>query len=87
MQDTINDARILNTGLKAAAILNGTRNTAISREFLDMLLAWHAPKQGRAILGSVPQHVALAEAFGAGLVPKDETVDAVLSKLRRFAAL
>lgn len=87
MQDAVNDARALNSGLKAAAILNGTRHTAISREFLDLLQSWHAPKQGRAVVGAVPQRVALAEAFGAGLVPKDETVTAVLLKLRRFASL
>jgi cellulose biosynthesis protein BcsQ len=87
MQDAVNDAKTLNPGLKAAAILNATRNTAISREFLDLLHAWHSPRQGRAVLGAVPQHVALAEAFGAGRVPSDETISAVLAKLRRFATL
>jgi hypothetical protein len=51
-----------------------------------MLQAWHAPKSGNAVLGAVPQHVALAEAFGAGQPPRDTAVTAVLSKLGRFAA-
>lgn len=87
MQDAIKDTRALNPGLKAAAILNGARHTAISREFLELLQAWHSPRQGRAVVGAVPQHVALAEAFGAGLVPKDEAVTDVLLRLRRFASL
>jgi len=87
MTDAIADARALNPGLKAAAILNAARQTALSREFITMLEAWHAPKEGRSVLGVVPQRVALSEAFGAGAVPKDEAVSAILSKLRRFAAM
>jgi cellulose biosynthesis protein BcsQ len=87
MRDAVADARQRNPGLKAATILNASRHTAISREFYDLLTTWHAPKQGRAVLGTVPQHVALAEAFGVGAVPKDDSVTAALTKLRRFAAL
>jgi cellulose biosynthesis protein BcsQ len=86
MQDAIQDARAVNPGLKAAAILNASRQTALSKEFVSMLQAWHAPKSGNAVLGAVPQHVALAEAFGAGQPPRDTAVTAVLSKLGRFAA-
>lgn len=86
MQDAIKDAKTLNRGLKAGAILNGTRHTAISREFYELLKTWHAPHEGRAVLGTVPQRVALSEAFGAGSVPKDEAVTAVLTRLRRFAS-
>ena len=87
MQDAIKDAKTLNSGLKAGAILNGTRHTALSRDFYELLKAWHAPREGRAVLGTVPQRVALSEAFGAGASPRDETVTAVLAKLRRFAIL
>jgi cellulose biosynthesis protein BcsQ len=87
MQDALQDARSVNPGLKAAAILNGSRQTALSREFVAMLEGWHAPKEGRAVLGVVPQRVHLSEAFGAGAVPKDEAVTAVLTKLRRYAAM
>lgn len=86
MQDAIQDARVVNPGLKVAAILNAARQTALSKEFASMLQAWHAPKEGRAVLGVVPQRVALAEAFGAGAAPKDESVSQILNKLQRFAA-
>jgi len=87
MQDAIQDARTVNPGLKAAAILNASRQTALAKEFVSMLQTWHAPKSGNAVLGVVPQHVALAEAFGAGQPPRDTAVTTVLSKLERFAAL
>lgn len=86
MQDAIQDARAFNPGLKVAAVLNAARQTAISKEFIKMLQEWHSPKEGRAVLGVVPQRVALSEAFGAGQPPKDESVDAILNKLQRFAA-
>lgn len=86
MQDAIQDARVVNPGLKVAAILNAARQTALSKEFINMLQDWHAPKEGRAVLGVVPQRVALSEAFGAGSPPKDQAVSLILSKLHRFAA-
>jgi cellulose biosynthesis protein BcsQ len=87
MRSAIRDAKVLNPGLKAATVLNASRRTSISREFYDQLTAWHAPKEGRAVLGIVPLRVAMAEALGVGDVPTDESVTAVLAKLRRFAAL
>lgn len=86
MQDAIKDAKVVNPGLKVAAVLNASRQTALSKEFVTMLQEWHAPREGRAVLGVVPQRVALSEAFGAGTAPKDEAVAQVLSKLKRFAA-
>lgn len=86
MRDAIQDARAVNPGLKAAAILNAVRNTALSKEFVIMLQAWHAPKEGRAVIGTVPLRVALSEAFGAGEIPKHDSVSLVLNKLQRFAA-
>jgi cellulose biosynthesis protein BcsQ len=85
MQDAIRDARQENPGLKAAAILNASRQTGVSRAFVEMLAAWHAPSEGRAVLGVVPQRVGLAEAFGAGAVPTDPAIVTALNKLIAFA--
>jgi hypothetical protein len=86
MQDAIQDAKVVNPGLKVAALLNAARQTTLSKEFVNMLQEWHAPKEGRAVLGVVPQHVALSEAFGAGAAPEDGAVSQILTKLQRFAA-
>ena len=59
--------------------------TALAKEFVAMLQQWHAPKEGRAVVGVVPQRVGLSEAFGAGTVPTDPAVVAVLGKLQVFA--
>lgn len=87
MRDAITEARRANPGLKAAAVLNATRPTGISREFLTMLQEWHAPKQGFAVMGAVPQHVAMAEAYGEGRAPSGPSIEAVLAKLETFAAM
>ncbi len=85
MVDAIREARIENPGLKVAAVLNANRQTALAKEFVAMLQQWHAPKEGRAVVGVVPQRVGLSEAFGAGTVPTDPAVVAVLGKLQVFA--
>lgn len=85
MQDAIADARSLNPGLKAAVVLNSARQTALTREFIEMLQVWHKPKLGQAVLGAVPQRVALSESFGAGSVPADPAVASVLKKFGAFA--
>jgi len=82
----IEEAHILNPGLKAAVVLNCDRRTQLSTSFVDMLKAWHSPHEGRALLGAVPLKVALAEAIAAGKAPKDKSISEVLLRLRRFAA-
>lgn len=85
MQDALEAAWRLNPGLKAAVVLNANRQTALAKEFLEVLKAWHAPSKARCVLGVVPQRVALAEAFGAGQVPSDPSITEVLKRLRAFA--
>ena len=85
MTSALAEAKLENPGLKVAAVLNANRQTALAKEFLVMLKEWHQPKVGQAVLGVVPQRVALAEAFGAGEIPKEPSIDAVLSKLKLFA--
>ena len=85
MMDALNKARTLNPGLKAAVVLNAYRQTAMAREFVEMLKEWHQPKAGQAVLGVLPQRVAIAEAYGAGKVPWDEDIAAILKKLALFA--
>ena len=85
MMDALQKARPLNPGLKAAVVLNAYRQTAMAKEFVTMLKEWHQPKHGQAVLGVVPQRVAIAEAFGAGRVPWDEEIAVVLKKLATFA--
>lgn len=84
MQDALADARLGNPGVKVAAVLNASRQTGVSKGFVEMLLAWHSPKEGRAVLGVVPQRVGLSEAFGVGMVPTDPTITTVLNKLKAF---
>ena len=81
----LRDARGLNPGMKVAVVINGYRQTALGKDFIEMLKEWHSPKTGQAVLGVVPMRVRLAEQFGAGEVPSDPSVDDVLKKLRAFA--
>lgn len=84
IQAALTEARQVNPGLKAAVVLNESRATAVARDFAEMLKEWHQPRNGQAVLGAVPLRVALAEAFAAGRVPRDEAVEAVLAKLSKF---
>jgi cellulose biosynthesis protein BcsQ len=86
MREAIKDAQVTNPGLKIASILNGARRTTMSTQFLAMLKEWHAPKEGRAFIGSVPQRVAFADSYGAGKAPHDPSIDDVLAMLERFAS-
>ncbi len=82
----INEARLVNSGLKAAVVLNCDRRTQLSASFVEMLKAWHSPHKGQALIGAIPLKVAMAEAIAAGKAPKDESISKVLVHLRRFAA-
>jgi cellulose biosynthesis protein BcsQ len=84
MQDALTQARVTNHGMKAAVVVNSVRQTVMAREIVAMLQAWHAPAAGCAVLGVVPQRVSIAEAFGAGQVPDEPEIKAVLQKLRAF---
>ena len=84
MRAALEDARNANPGMKAAVVINANRQTALARDFVEALQAWHAPSTGRGVMGVVPQRVALAEAFAAGKVPTDPAVEVVLKRLRVF---